>query len=190
MPGQIRMDGDLSAGLLAMLDGADSLVRYAAGRYGMTAAARQILRAARKRAPVGRRGAARKAAVERAKERKDKRALPLKRTGYVKTLRPNLAKGDADWAAAVGFAAYHAMLVELGHGGPKPAKAHPYFAPAALAARGAALEAAGRATTDNMHRAARSLANHTQRVARQTHIRSGYSRRASNYGEVRRGRIR
>ena len=166
MPGQMQLQGNVGNALLDMLDGADELVRYAAGRYGLPAAARAILRAGRKRAPVGRKGSARKAAVERAKSRKDRRALPLKRTGYVKRLKPRPQVGDPNWGAAVGFSAYHARLVELGHGGPKPAPPHPYFAPAALAARGTALDEAARATDQNMLRASRGLRAHLENVAR------------------------
>lgn len=162
----MRLDGDLGGALLTALDGADEAVRVAAGKYGLPAAARTMLKAVRRKAPVGRKGRARAAAVARSKRRRDRRARPLKQTGYVSRLKPNADRGDADWGAAFGFSAYHARLVELGHDGPKPAPPHPYFAPAALSARGDALAAAADATDDALRRLTRAVARKSEAILR------------------------
>ena len=166
MAGTMRMDGNLAAGLLTALAGADDAVREAAGRQGLHAAARAMLKAARRKAPVGRKGQARRDAVARSKQRKDRRARPLKQTGYVRRIKPNPKRGDLDWAAALGFSAYHARLVELGHGGPKPAPPHPYFAPALLAARSEALAAAVDATDRALAQSIRGVARKAEAVSR------------------------
>ena len=66
----------------------------------------------------------------------------------------------------LGFSAYHARLVELGHGGPKPAPPHPYFAPALLAARSEALAAAVDATDRALARSIRGVARKAEAVSR------------------------
>lgn len=158
MAGRMRLDGDIGRGLLEALRGADEEVKEAAGKYGLPAAGRAILKAARKKAPSKRKAGAGWSRV------KDKRARPLRMTGYVSRIKPN--RTYPYWGAAVGFSAYHARLVELGHGGPKPAPPHPYFAPAALAARNEALAAAVDATDRALEKSIRGVARNAETAVR------------------------
>lgn len=157
MAGLIRLDGDLGRGLLEALQGADDAVKEAAGKYGLPAAGRAILKTARKKAPRKRKAGAAWSRV------RDKRARPLRLTGYVSRIKPN--RTYPYWGAAVGFSAYHARLVELGHGG-KPAPPHPYFAPAVLAARGEALAAAVEATDRALEKSIRGVARKAEAETR------------------------
>ena len=113
--------------LIAITDVLEPEVRLVVGRTGLRAAAGIVLRAARKKAPVGKGRISRKRAINILAGHKRSRAL--KDTGYAKSVKPK-AQYD-NFAAVAGFSAPHSWLVEHGHGGPRgPARPHPYLAPA------------------------------------------------------------
>ena len=113
--------------LIAIMDSLEPELRIAVGKSGLRAAAGIVLRSAQKKAPIGTGRISRKRAINIAAGQR--RSLSLRDTGYAKSIRPKAQYKD--WASAVGFSAYHAYLVEHGHGGPRgPAKPHPYLQPA------------------------------------------------------------